>query len=246
MVVLAGDPHQLPPTIMSQQAMRAGLSTTLLERAIAAAPEAVTLLNEQYRMNRVIMGYSNQVFYKGEVIAHPSVEEHTHPADRPLAESLVMIDTAGRGWNEEPGDSSESLRNIGEAQVAMMVLEELSPATDITVGVISPYRGQVRELQDRLPPESATWFKDLDVNTVDSFQGSECDVIVISLVRSNDDSEIGFLQDIRRMNVAMTRARKKLVVIGDGATIGAHPFYRDFLEYVERHGTYRSAWEFVP
>jgi len=246
MVVLAGDPHQLPPTIMSQQAVRAGLSTTLLERAIEAQPEAVTLLNEQYRMNRVIMGYSNQVFYKGEVIAHPSVEEHTHPADRPLAESLVMIDTAGRGWNEEAGDNTESLRNIGEAQVAMMILEELSPAPDITVGVISPYRGQVRELQDRLPVESASWFSDLDVNTVDSFQGSECDVIVISLVRSNDDSEIGFLQDIRRMNVAMTRARKKLIVIGDSATIGAHPFYRGFLEYVERHGTYRSAWEFAP
>lgn len=243
-VILAGDPHQLPPTIMSQAASRAGLGVTLLERAIAAQPDAVCLLNEQYRMNRIIMGYSNLAFYDGKVIAHPSVEEHTHPPDRPLSESLIMIDTAGRGWNEEAGDNAESLRNVGEVQLALRVLQELAPAPDITVGVISPYRGQVRELQAQLPVEAASWFQDLDINTVDSFQGSECDVIIISLVRSNDEADIGFLQDIRRMNVAMTRARKKLVVLGDSATIGGHAFYRGFLEYVEAHGTYRSAWEF--
>ncbi|MBN9399151.1 MAG: AAA family ATPase ['Candidatus Kapabacteria' thiocyanatum] len=247
-VVLAGDPHQLPPTVLSQQAAGMGLSTTLLERSIKAQPHTVSLLTEQYRMNHVIMRYSNDAFYGGAVTAHPDVSLHTFPDDAPITESLVFIDTSGKGWTEQPGEGAESLCNPGEVELVHHVLGELAETDGheaISVGIISPYRGQVRMMQQDLQHRFASSFRTFDVDTVDSFQGSECDVIVISLVRSNDDGDIGFLKDIRRMNVAMTRARKKLVVIGDGSTIGAHPFYKGFMDHVADHATLKSVWEIM-
>jgi len=244
-VILAGDPHQLPPTVLAPKAAEMALGSTLLERAIQQHPQAVQLLTEQYRMNHVIMSYSNQAFYGGQVTSHPSVEDRTVPAGAPLRESLQIIDTSGRGWEEEPGEASESLANPGEAACALLVydtLTQLQGADQWSVGIISPYRGQVRHLQSLMTDEQRHRVASLDINTVDSFQGSECDVIIISLVRSNTDQEIGFLKDIRRMNVAITRARRKLVIIGDGATIASHPFYAGLWEYAEQEATVTSAW----
>ncbi|MBL0323111.1 MAG: AAA family ATPase [Ignavibacteria bacterium] len=244
-VILAGDPHQLPPTVIDQQAARLALGSTMLERAITAHPSAVSLLTEQYRMNYVIMSYSNATFYEGKVTSHPSVEDRTIPDGAPLQESLLIIDTSGRGWEESPGEGSESLANKGEAECACAIYNQLMENDgheNWSVGIISPYRGQVRLISSMLTEEQRSRTSLLDVDTVDSFQGSECDVIIISLVRSNDDQEIGFLKDTRRMNVAITRARRKLVIIGDGSTIASHPFYKGLWEYAENHATVISAW----
>jgi predicted DNA helicase len=236
--IVAGDPCQLPPTVLSQQREAGLLGTTLLERLVDHHPERVALLSEQYRMNTVIMGFSNKMFYGDKVTSHPSVENRTFPSDRPLNESLLFIDTAGTGWAESAGEGLESLQNEGEAALVERVIVDLRKHEELesmSVGVISPYRGQVRAL-------SSLTASNINVQTVDSFQGSECDIIIISLVRSNSDGDIGFLKDTRRMNVAMTRARRKLVVIGDSATISNHAFYRDFIEYAETKGKYISAW----
>jgi len=244
-LILAGDPFQLPPTVMSQKAATAGLTTTMLERAITTVPDRVLLLDEQYRMNRVIMGFSNAVFYGGKVTAHTSVEDHTILDDGDLRSSLRVIDTSGKGWTEEAGDNAESLKNVGEATAVLHVLDSIVTSAhrhDLSVGIISPYRGQVRHLDAVIDNGRRAAFGSLDINTVDSFQGSECDVIIISLVRSNDDGDIGFLTDTRRMNVAITRARKMLVVIGDASTICRHPFYERFWAYAEEFGTVESAW----
>ncbi|MCX6139244.1 MAG: AAA domain-containing protein [Candidatus Kapabacteria bacterium] len=244
-LILAGDPHQLPPTVIDQQAAQMALSTTMLDRAIKTHLVAVSLLTEQYRMNHVIMSYSNDTFYEGKVTSHPSVEDRTIPDGAPIKDSLLIIDTSGRGWEEAPGEGSESLANAGEAECAVTVFNELvllDGHEQWSVGIISPYRGQVRRIASMITEEQRSSVAMLDVDTVDSFQGSECDVIIISLVRSNDDHDIGFLKDIRRMNVAMTRARRKLVIIGDGSTIAAHPFYKGLWEYAEKNATVVSAW----
>lgn len=244
-VILAGDPHQLPPTVIDQQAAQMALGSTMLQRAITAHPSAVSLLTEQYRMNHVIMSYSNATFYEGKVTSHPSVEDRTVPDGAPLQESLLIIDTSGRGWEESPGEGSESLANKGEAECVRSVYNQLMEKEGHetwSVGIISPYRGQVRLITSMLGAENVFPNAMLDIDTVDSFQGSECDVIIISLVRSNDEQDIGFLKDIRRMNVAITRARRKLVIIGDGSTIAAHPFYKGLWEYAEKNATVVSAW----
>ncbi|MFM7311536.1 MAG: AAA domain-containing protein, partial [Flavobacteriales bacterium] len=235
-VVLAGDPFQLPPTIKSQQAMRAGLAQTLLEKAIQRV-DATTLLEVQYRMNEIIMGFSNERFYQSKLRAHEGNALRSLPGQDPI---LEFIDTAGTGYEEQEGDDGSSLSNPGEAGLIMRHIEK-SQVESLTqdIAVITPYRGQVHGLRDALGGRS------VDINTVDSFQGQERDVIYISLVRSNDRSEIGFLKDYRRMNVALTRARMKLVVVGDSATLGADPFYEAFLQYAERVEGYRSAWEWM-
>ncbi len=244
-VILAGDPYQLPPTVVSAEASRLGLASTMLERVITTHPSAIALLTEQYRMNTVIMSFSNQEFYADGITAHAEVEAHVFPRDLPLKESFSIVDTSGKGWDESPGDNAESLQNQGEAELCVQLTRSLATAAETaatSLGVISPYRGQVRLLRDLLGDSSALGFASVDVNTVDSFQGSECDVIIISLVRSNADGEIGFLSDTRRMNVAMTRARKRLIIVGDGATVCSHPFYQRLFEYVQEHATLVSAW----
>lgn len=234
-VVLAGDPCQLPPTVKSSQAARMGLSVTLLEKAIARTGVAV-LLDEQYRMNSLIMGFSNHWFYGGKLRAHTTVTSHALSADEP---ALEFIDTAGCGYAElHPTEGSrESLINPEEAAVLVRHLDALleSHGAHIkSIGVIAPYRAQVELLKNMLPGDDR-----IVAQTVDGFQGRERDVVYISLTRSNDLGTIGFLADYRRMNVAMTRARRKLVVIGDSATLGADNFYLKFVEYCERAGVYR-------
>ncbi|PWK16661.1 putative DNA helicase [Arcicella aurantiaca] len=250
-VILAGDHCQLSPTIKSNEAAKNGLSKTLLEKCIELHPEAVTLLEEQYRMNENIMGYSSAVFYDDKLKAHQSVAKSLlFTDDTPL----LFIDTAGCGFDEKLEGTSST--NPDEATFTFkhinLFVEELhrkdfNANNFPSIAVISPYKQQINLLKEQFEHSADLQkYKDnISVNTIDSFQGQERDVVYISLTRSNDKGEIGFLADIRRMNVAMTRARKKLVVIGDSATLGQHPFYANFIEYAEKKGGYVSAWEFL-
>ncbi|HVI47816.1 MAG TPA: AAA domain-containing protein [Chitinophaga sp.] len=249
-VILAGDHCQLPPTIKSEEAARKGLSITLLEKCAARYPEAVSLLEEQYRMNELIMGYSSAVFYEDRLKAHASVAKHAlFPADMPL----TFIDTAGCGFDERSEGTSTT--NPEEAAFLFRHLTQLiaslgkhyKPDEFPSVAVISPYKQQIQVLKEQLQhtPALQPYEKKITVNTIDSFQGQERDIVYISMTRSNTENKIGFLSDVRRMNVAMTRARKKLVVVGDSATLSQLPFYGDFITYATDRNAYQSAWEFA-
>ncbi|RPD49176.1 AAA domain-containing protein [Paracnuella aquatica] len=248
-VVMAGDHWQLPPTIKSDEAAKGGLATTLMEKCVALHPESVVLLQEQYRMHQTIMGFSSQEFYKNKLIAHPSVADHVlAPGDKPL----LFIDTAGCGFEEKL--ESTSLSNEEEARflVQQMVRfvgtlqPQIAAVVTPSIGVISPYRHQVELLKELAAKDEVLQsYPALSINTIDSFQGQERDAIFISMVRSNTEGVVGFLSDIRRMNVAMTRARKKLVVVGDSATLAQASFYADFIAYAQEHDAYQSAWELM-
>jgi superfamily I DNA and/or RNA helicase len=236
------------------EARKGGLDLTLLDRCIDL-PGAMVLLNRQYRMNNVIMGFSNAYFYGNELVADESVAEHALVnSDDYLSASLEFIDTAGCSFDEQQNPETLSYSNPREGQILFAHLEKLCSdyssfhgLPSISIGIISPYKEQREWLRDNIGHLSLDKSKvsELSVKTIDGFQGEERDVIYISLVRSNEKQEIGFLSDLRRMNVAITRARKKLVVIGDSSTIGSSPFYSSFLEYCEKKGLYRTAWEFM-
>ncbi|MVM40973.1 AAA family ATPase [Spirosoma sp. HMF3257] len=249
-VVLAGDHCQLSPTIKSAEAARKGLSITLLEKCVSLHPEAVSLLDEQYRMHEHIMGYSSQVFYENKVRAHASVARHSlFEGDT----SLVFVDTAGCGFDEKLEGTSST--NPEEAALLIKHLTQLVADLSTrytkqdfpTIAIISPYKQQITILKDQLlsAPELQDYGNKISVNTIDSFQGQERDIVYISMTRSNAEGEIGFLSDIRRMNVAMTRARKKLIIVGDSATLAGFPFYADFIAYSENLNAYQSAWEWM-
>ncbi len=247
-LILAGDHFQLSPTTKSDAAAKGGLSNTLLEKVISLHPEAVSMLGEQYRMHEKIMGYSSAVFYENKLLAHGSVAKHLLFAeDMPL----VFIDTAGCGFDEK--NENKSISNPEEAAFLFKHLSRLvtelgahyKPAHFPSIAIISPYKEQLHVLKEQLlhVPELQPYLQNISVNTIDSFQGQERDIVYISMTRSNTDGIIGFLSDTRRMNVAMTRARKKLVIIGDSATLSRHPFYAGFIAYAEKHDAYKSAWE---
>ncbi len=249
-VILAGDHCQLSPTIKSDVAAKNGLSTTLLEKCVNTHPEAVTLLEEQYRMNEQIMGYSSQIFYHNKLKAHASVaQQRLFADDKPV----LFIDTAGCGFEEKLEGTSST--NPEEAALLLKHLVLLTAEWETkktaetfpSIAVIAPYKQQIQVLAEQLThvPELQQYRAQIAVNTVDSFQGQERDVVYISMTRSNSEGIIGFLADIRRMNVAMTRARKKLVVVGDSATLAQFPFYADFITYVEGLDAYQSAWELM-
>lgn len=249
-VVFAGDHFQLSPTIKSNEAAKNGLSTTLLEKSVNLHPQAVVLLNEQYRMNSQIMGYSSKVFYEAKLMANDSVANHLlFPDDEPL----MFIDTAGCGFEEKADGTSTT--NPEEAAFMLNHLAEFVESLENqnsenkfpTIAVISPYKQQVHLLKELMQSNPVLMAKEdkISVNTIDSFQGQERDIVYISLTRSNSEGVIGFLSDTRRMNVAMTRARKKLVVVGDGATLSRSLFYSDFMKYAEELTAYHSAWEFI-
>ena len=249
-VVFAGDHCQLSPTIKSNLAAKNGLSTTLLEKSVALHPEAVVLLEEQYRMNEIIMGYSSKIFYENKLKAHESVAHRLLAADEP---ALAFIDTAGCGFEEK--SEGTSTVNPEEAVFLLKHLTQLVQKLALiytvehfpSVAIIAPYKQQIYVLKDLLlnAPELQVYAAHITVNTIDSFQGQERDIVYISLTRSNADSIIGFLSDVRRMNVAMTRAKKKLVVIGDSATLSKSDFYAGFIGYAEERNAYQSAWEFI-
>ncbi len=248
-VILTGDPFQLPPTIKSRGARQGGLEQTLIEKALARQPKS-SLLRTQYRMHEDIMGFSNQRFYEGQLLAAESVAQRRLPGD--TDPSLVFIDTAGTGFNEAIHEANLSRWNSGEFQVLrehLYGLLEQWQALELvplpSIALISPYREQVLYMKRAVEEDERLRSLPLTINTIDGFQGQERDVVYISLVRSNDKMDVGFLKDYRRMNVAMTRARMKLVIVGDSATIGNDSFYADFLEYCEENGRYATAWEFM-
>ena len=251
-VIFAGDHQQLPPTIKSNEASKQGLAVTLFEKGIARHPGMSAMLKVQYRMHEAIMKFSSEYFYKGELLAHDSVKgELLQQNELPVE----FIDTAGCGYNEQQDPETLSRFNEEEARLLIRKVETLVEhvglevwlSRNITLGIITPYRAQVDHLNKLVESsEILEAIKKLTtINTVDAFQGQERDVIAISFVRSNDKSEVGFLGDIRRTNVAMTRARKKLMMIGDSATLGAHPFYTALLDYVQQGGFYKSAFEII-
>lgn len=252
-VILAGDHCQLPPTIKSSKAENAGLGQTLFARLMAAFPEAATMLDTQYRMNESIMNFSSRQFYENKLIAAPKVAQWTLAGEVGLTtEPFTFIDTAGCGFSEKQNPESLSLKNEEEANLLLRVLHlivqgiEKSQEKSFSIGIISPYKEQVYTLKNALKNYQALWpwSKQISVDTVDGFQGQERDMICISLVRSNANGAIGFLNDTRRMNVAMTRARKKLLIVGDSATIANSPFYNQLLDYIDEVNAYHTAWEF--
>ena len=247
-VVMAGDHFQLPPTVRSKEADAKGLGRTLFERYYEIlGPEFKALLDRQYRMNEKIMGFSSHMFYKDRLIADESVRLQTLSGlpgvkDSPETRApLLYIDTAGKGFEEKLETGSESRYNAEEAE---LVLDELRKMLEAGVkpeeiAVISPYSAQVRLLAGRFSAPG------LEIDSVDGFQGREKELVIVSLVRSNLTGELGFLNDTRRMNVAMTRARRRLVVIGDSSTLSTLPFYKAFIAYAEENDAYKSAWEVV-
>jgi ATP-dependent RNA/DNA helicase IGHMBP2 len=247
-LVLAGDPFQLPPTILSQKAAEEGLNVSMMERLMGQLGNYVSRrLTMQYRMHENIMGFSSTEFYDGTLMADALVKTHLL-CDLPdvvkiaLTETPVeYIDTAGASYDEETEPEGESKFNIEEANLALKQARELLSAgvKAEDIAIISPYSAQVRLLRTLLPDEA------LEIDSVDGFQGREKEAVIFSMVRSNPDNEIGFLEDIRRMNVAMTRARRKLIVIGDSATITIHPFYQRMVTYFENVGAYHSVWEWI-
>jgi hypothetical protein len=245
-VVLAGDHCQLPPTVLSGEAARLGFGVSLQERLVALYGERITrLLDVQYRMHEQIMAFSSAEFYGGALLADDSVREHRlcdlpGVTACPLTETPVeFIDTAGAGYDEEREPDGESRLNVQEAGLVARKVRALLEAGVAAgdVAVIAPYSAQVRRLRAELPIEG------LEIDSVDGFQGREKEAVVLSLVRSNAEGEVGFLADVRRTNVALTRARRKLLVIGDSATLAALDFYRRLFEYFERIGAYRTVWE---
>lgn len=245
-LVLAGDHCQLPPTVLSQEAVRHGFGVSLLERLVSLYGDTVTRrLKVQYRMHEAIAGFSAREFYEGELLADATVATH-RLCDLPgvraepwTEQPLQFLDTAGAGFEDEVEPDGESRRNPQEATLVAKKVRVLleSGLSSSDIAVIAPYAAQVRLLREMLP------IAGLEIDSVDGFQGREKEAVVLSLVRSNNEGEIGFLADVRRLNVALTRARRKLVVIGDSATLAVLPFYRRLFEYFEERGAYQTVWE---
>ena len=260
-VILAGDHCQLPPTVKCYEALKGGLGVTLMERIASNKPEVVTLLRMQYRMHEDIMRFSSDWFYNNQMVAAPEVQQRSIlDLDLPMTwidtHSLELdhVDTELSAAHEEASGRTAamnspfsslhaSLKNEQEARLTLLALQayfeligrERILSERIDVGVISPYRAQVQLLRQLLRRNDylKPFRRFITVNTVDGFQGQERDVILISLVRSNDEGNIGFLRDLRRMNVAITRARMKLIILGDRSTLTRHPFYRKLWHYVQ-------------
>ncbi|WP_228027325.1 AAA domain-containing protein [Pseudaquabacterium pictum] len=259
-VILAGDHHQLPPTVKSEKAAREGLRETLFEKCIQRQPVTACMLNLQYRMHEQIMAFSSERFYGGQLQADASVREAGLEAyDKCFAPDLPVefLDTAGLGFLELTIPESRSTANPEEADLLLQRLVQLLKPCDpevhredpLTIGVIAPYRAQINCLKDAIEVHEQLGGllqqRLLSVGTVDSFQGQERDIIAISLTRSNHSGDIGFLSDVRRMNVGMTRARRKLLLVGDSSTLSVNPFFKELLAFVERIGGDRTAWEIV-
>ena len=248
-IVLAGDHCQLPPTIISSEASAQGFAVSLMERLVETYGDTITKqLIVQYRMHEDIMEYSSKCFYGGSLQADETVRTHlltdlvAPPHLEMLQSPVTFVDTAGAGWEEEQEVDGESRFNVQEARWILQQVRELC-STGIApndVAIIAPYAAQVRWLRQNCP------FKAIEIDTVDGFQGREKEAILITLVRSNAIAEIGFLGDTRRMNVALTRAKRKLIVIGDSATLANNEFYANMIDFFETIGAYKTIWEWDP
>ena len=243
-VIFSGDHQQLPPTIKCPEAARGGLDQTLMQKVAKTKPESVSLLTVQYRMNKEIMGFSSHWFYHDRLTAAPEVADRlVSPIDTPL----MWIDTSQCHFGEKESRTL-SRSNAEEARLLIHTLRDYVEMIGLTkiqdervdFGIISPYRAQVRLIRKLLRWQKffRTLRRQIAVNSVDGFQGQERDVIIISMVRDNEKGTIGFLRDLRRMNVAITRARMKLIILGNAETLSQHKFYRHFIEYVKDHGDF--------
>ncbi len=247
--VLAGDPCQLPPTVIDESAARQGLGTTLFERlAERHGDKVLRMLEVQHRMHADLMRFPSESMYGGKLVAAPEVAARTLAdlpgiAPDPLRPGpLVFLDCSGKGWTEERSEDDPSTKNPGQAERVVLearrlLARGLSPEQ---LAVITPYEAQARLLRDALRDSVEAG---LEIGTVDGFQGREKEAIIVDLVRSNDSGEVGFLRDERRMNVALTRAKRFLMVVGDSGTLGAVDYYRRFMDAAEAMGSIRSAWE---
>ena len=226
--VLAGDPFQLPPMVLSDKAKKMDFNKSILEHSFNNC-ENVFFLDTQYRMRQSISDFSSKYFYEGKL--------KTPEAQADISNHIIFYDTAGTGFEEMRGSDGLGFINLGELDLIEKIIE--SEAFNLKeLAIISPYSGQVQLAKEKLD-------KQIRISTIDSFQGQESLTIILSLVRSNSDAIIGFLNDYRRMNVALTRAKEKLIIIGDSSTIGNDNFYAQFLEYMEGVNGYRSAWELI-
>jgi ATP-dependent RNA/DNA helicase IGHMBP2 len=240
-VILVGDHLQLPPTVKSNDAKKLGLETTFLDRFIGLSFHT-SMLKEQYRMNKHIMAWPNQMFYSNLLVANEKVNSW-HIGHLP---PITFIDTAGTGFEEKLHNESQSYFNEGEYFV---IAEHLHKYKEVLlgneIGILSPYAEQVRYIRNQLREDSLISGLSIEVNSIDGFQGAEKDAIYLSLTRSNEKGNIGFLADERRINVAITRAKKAVIVIGDSSTLGNHTLFQSLLTHFEREGTYSSAWEYM-
>lgn len=241
-VILAGDHQQLPPTVKSNEAVDIGLQITLFENLIKRQ-QGISLLDTQYRMNEDILGFSNAAFYDNALKSEEKIRQHTLPSD---SAPLVFIDTSGTGFEEEMNPKQRSYKNPGEFFIIREHLLSISErAAGHSIGIISPYKEQVRHMQESLGETEELKTHDIRIDSIDGFQGQEKDIIYISLVRSNDQGNIGFLNDYRRLNVALTRAKKKLIIVGDSSTLGGSRMYTELINHLEKYGTYKSAYEYM-
>ncbi|WP_027339459.1 IGHMBP2 family helicase [Halonatronum saccharophilum] len=247
--ILAGDHKQLPPTILNREAQEKGLSLSLFERLLKVHGVKIkAILNTQYRMNKDIMDFVSEEFYKGQLLVNKEIEDISlndfdlslssgrSPAEEAIKieESVIYFDTVGMRSLEESKDGSKSYSNRIEAQLTLEVaVHSLSSGIDQkSLGIITPYKDQVDRIKKLLK------YDKVEVNTVDAFQGREKEIIILSLVRSNKEGNIGFLRDIRRLNVSLSRAKRKLVIIGDSSTVSTHPIYERLIDYVKDRGYY--------
>jgi superfamily I DNA and/or RNA helicase len=227
-IVLAGDHLQLPPTVLSEKAIQLGFNRSILENCFGKFSN-VFFLDTQYRMREPIAQFSNEYFYEGKLKTGKELSS--------IAQHIVFFDTAGTGYEEEHGPDGISVQNKGELEIATKIIE--SEHLDIQkTAFISPYSGQVNYAKEILPSS-------MRISTIDSFQGQEEETIIISLVRSNSEGQIGFLKDHRRMNVALTRAKENLFIIGDSTTLAKDPYFDAMFTYLDKIGGYKTAWEIM-
>ena len=245
-VIMAGDHQQLPPTVKSREAGQRGLTNTIFERTMSAY-DASQMLQVQYRMDPLISSFSNQYFYGGQLTDGDVIQKRKQLFSQPVQ----FIDTAGCGFNEEVNPETLSTFNTDQGVFTLKMLdrwlEENPTGFNSSIGIIAPYKAHLEVLRNYI--KSYSWYQDLKsqitINSVDAFQGQERDVIFLDLVRSNDKGEVGFLSDIRRTNVALTRARFKMVVLGDSATLSSLDFYDQMIRFYQEKNCYHSAFEYL-
>jgi ATP-dependent RNA/DNA helicase IGHMBP2 len=241
-VVLCGDHMQLPPTVKSPEADRLGLSTTLLDRSIILSKYG-GLLDMQYRMHDAILSFSNTRYYQGKLSSSPEVAHRLLRGDQ---EPLTFIDTVGCGFEEEMHVEQRSYFNPGEYFIIREhLLLHHENLLGVSIGIITPYAEQVRYIRAHIATDNCWNGMDVEVNSIDGFQGQEKDLIYLSFVRSNESAEIGFLKDERRLNVALTRAKSKLIAIGDSGTLAQHELFESLIDHITSTGTYDSGWSYM-
>jgi superfamily I DNA and/or RNA helicase len=246
-IIFVGDPNQLPPTIYSKK--NNGLKFTFLEKLLFKFrdnPIQSGFLNIQYRMNDQILGFPNQEFYNNLLISDFSNKNHSIGTDKIDSKvHIIFIDTVGADFTETRADNDQSIYNEQEGILLFKIFSNFySKDNNLSFGILSPYKAQVNFLEE-LFSKNESLLRSIEINTIDSFQGREKDCILISLTRSNDSSEIGFLSDLKRMNVAMTRAKKELVIIGNSETLASNNFFSKLIEYINNLGGYHSIWEYL-